>query len=67
VCALEQEGRWRASKDEEEQEEKGEPVSPVWTGERQGKGVGETKTSGDDGVRKQEAMIFFEYVIVDGK
>jgi len=28
---------------------KGEPVLPVWTGERQGKGVGEMKTSGDDG------------------
>ena len=52
MCAPEWEGRWQASKDEEEQEEKGEPVSPVWTGERQGKGVGETKTSGDDGGKK---------------
>jgi len=26
-------------RDEEEQEVKGEPVSPVWMGERQGKGI----------------------------
>jgi len=52
MCAPEREGQWWASKDEEEQEEKGEPVSPIWTGERQGKGIGKTKTSGDDGGKK---------------
>jgi len=28
---------------------KEEPVLPIWMGERQGKGIREMKTSGDDG------------------
>ena len=36
---------------------KGEPVSPICTGERQGKGVGEMKTSGDDGSKKARSDV----------
>ena len=45
-------GTTAGSRDEKEQEVKGEPVSPVWMGERQGKGIEWTKTSGDDGGKK---------------